>query len=159
MPPTIMTSPQTQRRRHRRVVMVAGKQLEPVDIARIGYGAMLVARPRALAWLAGTGTTESRALRSTVRLLGARHVVQGFLTPASGTAFARNAATVVDVAHAASDLVFGATHQSWLRAASLDATAALSFASRNRNLARERSSADATAITGAFSVGPPGPAA
>jgi hypothetical protein len=103
------------------------------DGIRIGYGLILLARP---GLLAGSPTaTGAPPMKVVVRILGARHVLQGAVSAIRPTSGVRRAGAALDALHAATDLLYGAATSRWAPAAT-DAAIAFLLGSANVMLAR-----------------------
>ena len=95
-----------------------------VAITRVLWGALLLAAPGAVIGLLG-GQDET-ASRRVLRVLGARHGVQGTFELVGRDVGV--AGTVIDLLHAGSALGFAAADRRWRRPALLDALIAGGFA-------------------------------
>jgi hypothetical protein len=93
---------------------------------RITWGALLCAVPGRVLKLMG-GADEGLAPRRVMRVLGARHVLQGLAEYRFG-ASARRLGVGADLLHAATDVGFGVVDTRWRRAALTDAGIATGFA-------------------------------
>lgn len=98
----------------------------PVQLARAGWGSLLVLRPDTGLRILGGPEPTGPAL-SIVRILGARHLAQVTLELARGPSWRRPGA-VADALHAATAVGFAAVDRGWRRAALTDATIAGLFA-------------------------------
>jgi hypothetical protein len=93
---------------------------------RLAWGALLCAVPGRILKLMG-GADEGVVPRRVMRVLGARHVIQGLAEHRYGGA-ARRLGVVADLLHAATDVGFGVRDPRWRRAAFTDAVIAGAFA-------------------------------
>ena len=98
----------------------------PADAARLALGAVTLTRPDLV--LRAVGTPDENRVRGTVRLLGARYVVQGVLGSLVQRPWMRVADTGVDVVHALSMVGFATLLPQHRRLAILSAVTALGFA-------------------------------
>lgn len=108
-----------------------------LDAVRAGYGGLLLAAPRRVLSMCTSGPASPRVL-GVVRVLGARHLLQGVLT--GGILSARGprekippgrallAGSGIDTAHAASMIGLALAHRPLRRAALADALLAGSLA-------------------------------
>lgn len=96
-------------------------------ILRAGYGALLLVVPDPVIHLY-SGRHAEPLTRSLIRVLGARHLIQGILTGGAPGALVLALGVEVDLAHAASMLGLATLDQRQRRAGLLDAAAAGSFA-------------------------------
>lgn len=90
---------------------------------RIGWGMVLLARPERLLQL--TGAPWPQTAKATVRVLGARQVLQGAVLLAGGhgsrSRLVLDASTATDALHAASMVALAATRPRWRTPAAIDA--------------------------------------
>ena len=98
----------------------------PVDVARLGLGAVAVARPDLLLRLAQG--PDGRGERVTVRILGARYIVQSGAGLALGRPWVRDVDAAVDLVHAATMVALAGVAPPHRRLALLSAAAAVGFA-------------------------------
>lgn len=103
-----------------------GVRLRPADAARLALGGVLLAVPATVS--AATGSPHSTALRGTIRVLGARYLVQALAAPAVRRPWVRPVDTGIDLVHAASMLAVARTFPTHRRLAHLSAVTALVFA-------------------------------
>ncbi len=96
-----------------------------LEVVRIGYGVAMMIFPNLLLD-EGTASGSDAAARRVVRVLGARHVVQGAVLFAGNENWHRLGA-VVDVLHCASAAVFAAARPRWRRPAGSSALVSLVF--------------------------------
>jgi hypothetical protein len=94
----------------------------PVDLARLGLGAAALARPDLFLRL--TETPDERAERTTVRVLGARYVVQSGAGIVRGRPWVRDLDAAVDLIHAATMVALAAVSPTHRRLALLSAATA-----------------------------------
>ncbi len=94
---------------------------------RAGYGTLLLAVPDPVIRLY-TGHRADPLTRAVVRVLGARHLIQGILTSGAPGAVVLALGVEVDLAHVASMLGLAALDQRRRRAGLVDAAAAGMFA-------------------------------
>lgn len=95
--------------------------------ARLLWGGLLLAAP-GLALEALTGRPATRSQERLLRVLGARHLVQGGLDLARPTPGLLRAGAAVDVLHAATCAGAAALSAEWRRAALVDGSGAVAFA-------------------------------
>lgn len=98
----------------------------PVDLARLGLGAVALARPDLL--LRPVTERTSRGERITVRLLGARYVAQSGAGMILGRPWVRDLDAAVDLAHAATMVALAAVSPTHRRLALLSAVTATGLA-------------------------------
>lgn len=79
--------------------------LRPVDLARLSLGVVALARPHVLVRL---GAEDGQGVRTTIRILGARYVVQSAAGLAFGRPWVRDADATIDLIHAATMLALAA---------------------------------------------------
>lgn len=94
---------------------------------RAGYGTLLLAAPGPVFRLY-TGHRADRVTRAVVRILGARHLVQGIVTAGNPGPIVLAVGAQVDLAHVASMLGLAVLDQRRRRAGLVDAAAAGAFA-------------------------------
>jgi hypothetical protein len=103
-----------------------GEFRRPTDLARLGAGVLVLARP---GWVVhATGSPDGPWVRGTVRILGARYVAQAVFGSAAHRPWVRVVDTGVDVIHAVSMVGFAAAMPRHRRLALLSAVTALGFA-------------------------------
>ena len=100
--------------------------VRPVDLARLGLGVAAVSQPEAFLRL--TRARDGSGVRRTVRLLGARYVIQSGGGVALERPWLPEADAAVDLVHAASMVGFAAALPRHRRLALVSAAAALVFA-------------------------------
>lgn len=95
--------------------------------ARLVWGGLLLAAP-GLALEAVTGAPATRSQERLLRVLGARHLVQGGLDLARATPGLLRGGAAVDLLHAATCAGAAALSPEWRRAALVDGAGAVGFA-------------------------------
>lgn len=99
----------------------------PASLAvRAAWGTALIVAPGPLLRLIG-GIDEGRTPRRLVRVLGARHLLQAAVERQPGRRI-RQIGVGVDLAHAATDVLFACIDRRWTRAALSDAAVTTGFA-------------------------------
>ena len=98
----------------------------PVDLARLGLGVAALARPGVFVRM--TASRDGKAVRRTVRVLGARYVLQSGTGLALERPWLPRADAGVDLVHAASMVGFAALLPEHRRLALISGAAALTFA-------------------------------
>lgn len=104
----------------------SGVRVRPADAARLALGGVLLAAPGTVA--AAADSPNSMTVRGTVRVLGARYLLQALAAPVVQRAWVRPVDTGVDLVHAASMLAFARAFPTHRRLAQLSAVTALVFA-------------------------------
>jgi hypothetical protein len=94
---------------------------------RAGWAGALLVVPEHLLRLAGHGPVPPAAV-ATVRVLGARHLLQALVCAAAPRAPIAGAGAVVDTLHTGTCLGLAAVSPTWRRAALLDAAVETAFA-------------------------------
>jgi hypothetical protein len=111
--------------------------------ARVVWGGLLLAAPgRTLETV--TGRPATRSQERLLRVLGARHLIQGGLDLARPAPGLLRAGAAVDLLHAATCACAAALSPEWRRAALVDGTGAVGFAAGG--LARARPRRPGTAV-------------
>jgi hypothetical protein len=98
----------------------------PVDLARLGLGAVALARPGLFLRLGKE--RDGRGERATVRILGARYVAQSGAGIVLGRPWVRDLDAGVDLAHAATMVALAAVSPTHRRLALLSAVTATGLA-------------------------------
>ena len=98
-----------------------------LSVTRTGWGALLVLVPR-VPLAALTQGRQPVGGRTLLRVLGARHVLQGVATLAVPSALTLHLGAAADALHSASAVAFAALDDRERRAASLDALVAAGWA-------------------------------
>jgi hypothetical protein len=96
-----------------------------LEVVRVGYGLAMLIAPEALV---GRGATKSsdKTVRRVVRVLGARHLVQGIALFSRDESWHR-AGAIVDVLHCLTASIFAAVVPRWRRPAAVSALVSLVF--------------------------------
>ena len=100
--------------------------MRPLEVFRAAYGATELFAPGALERLL-VGTVADERARTTIRILGARHVLQAIVTARAGRT-GRRLGGGADALHALSMAALAAFDPKRRRAAALNAAIALAFA-------------------------------
>ncbi len=103
-----------------------------VSAARAAWGVFLIAAPGRALTLGGGH--DDRTSRAVLRVLGARHVVQGAVTIAAPTPAVVDAGSVVDLLHGSSAVLFALIDRRQRRYALTEAALAAGWAATNRSL-------------------------
>ena len=98
----------------------------PVDVARLGLGAAALGRPDLFLRL--IPGSDGGGERATVRVLGARYILQSGTALAFGRPWVRDADAAIDLIHAVSMVALAALRPTHRRIALLSAATALGFA-------------------------------
>ena len=102
----------------------------PVDLARLSLGVVALARPHVLVRL---GAEDGQGVRTTIRILGARYVVQSAAGFVLVRPWVRDADAAIDLIHAATMLAMAALAPAHRRLALLSAATATAFAAADLN--------------------------
>jgi hypothetical protein len=116
-------------------VAVGAGAVTSVDALRLAYGSLLVLRPDALLGSKRVSGSDER-IRSVVRVLGARHVVQAVIVGTWPTGPCRRVGAAVDALHSITDVAFARLDARRRRAAALDAAIAVALGAANMRLAQ-----------------------
>ena len=101
------------------------RAMKVLEVVRVGYGVAMMISPNLLLDQE-TGSGADATARRVVRVLGARHALQGVVLLAANEKWHRLGA-VVDILHSASAVVFAATRPRWRRPAGASALVSLVF--------------------------------
>jgi hypothetical protein len=97
-----------------------------VELGRAAWGVLLIAAPGGL--LRATGAADRRAARTTMRVLGVRHLAQAALSGLRPRRTTVGVGSLVDALHAASDVAIAAVDPRYRRIAVIDAGIAATWA-------------------------------
>lgn len=100
--------------------------MNTLELARVLVGLCQLLLPRQL-YRAALGTSPPPGAVAVMRILGARHVVQGLLLARAGRTWHRCGA-LVDLAHAGTMVAVACSDRRWRKPAGVDAVLASSFA-------------------------------
>lgn len=113
-------------------------------VARLAWGTTLILAPGAV--LVRWGASPDRRARTTLRVLGARHVLQSLVSGAQPGPSALRRAALVDGSHALSGVGLALVDRRWRRAALLDAAVAGAWTGVDLLLAATGPSADTARV-------------
>jgi hypothetical protein len=137
MPDPVMPDPARYRADGRVATREGGREAAVFAAVRAAWGATLLCWPGPVLRVAA-GHPGSTADRFVLRLLGARHLCQAAVTATRPTPAVLGTGSVVDLLHAASQVMLACGGPRWRRAAALDAFGAAAFAAAGFTAAQSR---------------------